>query len=84
MTGLRVGILLGQERTTYAEYADAVRRVEDLGVDTIWDWDHFYPPHEGNPRGAHFEGWTLLAAMAIGLFGLLSLAERKIVFWRTG
>ena len=31
-----------------------------------------------------FAAVVVLAAMAIGLFGLLSLAERKIVFWRTG
>jgi NitT/TauT family transport system permease protein/putative hydroxymethylpyrimidine transport system permease protein len=31
-----------------------------------------------------FAAVVVLAAMAIGLFGLLSLLERKIVFWRTG
>jgi probable F420-dependent oxidoreductase len=51
------------QHTTYQDYADAVRRVEDLGVDSIWDWDHFFPLY-GNPEGNHFEGWTLLSAMA--------------------
>jgi probable F420-dependent oxidoreductase len=51
------------QHTSYQDYADAVRRVEELGVDTIWDWDHFFPLY-GNPQGNHFEGWTLLAAMA--------------------
>src|SRR5690606_887946 len=36
----------------------------ELGVDTIWNWDHFYPL-SGEPDGAHFEGWTLLTAMAM-------------------
>ena len=31
-----------------------------------------------------FAAVVVLSAMAIGLFGLLSLLERKIVFWRTG
>lgn len=34
-----------------------------LGVDTIWNWDHFYPLY-GAADGKHFECWTLLAAMA--------------------
>jgi probable F420-dependent oxidoreductase len=34
-----------------------------MGVDTLWDWDHFFPPY-GDHVGDHFEGWTLLAAMA--------------------
>jgi ABC-type nitrate/sulfonate/bicarbonate transport system permease component len=31
-----------------------------------------------------FAAVVVLAAMAIGLFGLLALLERKVVFWRTG
>jgi probable F420-dependent oxidoreductase len=34
-----------------------------MGVDTLWTWDHFFPL-SGNPQGNHFEGWTLLTAMA--------------------
>jgi probable F420-dependent oxidoreductase len=60
---LRVGVQFHPQHTSYSSFADAVRRVEDLGVDTIWDWDHFFPLY-GNPQGNHFEGWTLLSAMA--------------------
>ncbi|HEX6110223.1 MAG TPA: LLM class flavin-dependent oxidoreductase, partial [Ktedonobacteraceae bacterium] len=60
---LRVGVQFHQQQTTYSSFADAVRRVEDMGVDTIWNWDHFFPLY-GDPRGNHFEGWTLLSAMA--------------------
>jgi alkanesulfonate monooxygenase SsuD/methylene tetrahydromethanopterin reductase-like flavin-dependent oxidoreductase (luciferase family) len=56
-------VQLRQQHTTYQSYADAVRRAEDLGVDTIWDWDHFFPL-TGDPQGSNFEGWTLLTAMA--------------------
>lgn len=60
---LRVGVQLHPQHATYQDYADAVRRVEDLGVDSIWNWDHFFPLY-GDPQGNHFEGWTLLTAMA--------------------
>jgi probable F420-dependent oxidoreductase len=42
---------------------DAWLRVEEMGADTLFDWDHFYPLY-GEPEGRHFECWTLLAAMA--------------------
>src|SRR6266700_3829629 len=60
---LRVGVQFHQQQTTYSSFADAVRRVEDMGVDTIWNWDHFFPLY-GDPQGNHFESWTLLSAMA--------------------
>lgn len=63
MPRMRIGVQLPPQHTTYVEYADAVRRVEDLGVDTIWNWDHFFPLH-GDRDGNHFEGWTMLTAMA--------------------
>jgi probable F420-dependent oxidoreductase len=44
-----------------------IRRVaseaEDLGVDVLFNWDHFYPLY-GEPEGKHFECWTMLAAWA--------------------
>ncbi len=64
MASIRVGVLLQPQHTTYASYIQAVRQVESIGVDTIWDWDHFFPPYAKRRRGRHFEGWTLLAAMA--------------------
>jgi probable F420-dependent oxidoreductase len=41
----------------------AWREAEELGVDTIFCWDHFYPLH-GEPDGKHFEGISTLAALA--------------------
>ena len=38
-------------------------KAEELGADVVFSWDHFYPL-SGEPYGKHFEGWTLLAAMA--------------------
>ena len=63
MRAIRVGVQLEPQLTTYASYAQAVRQAEALGVDSLWTWDHFFPLH-GDPDGNHFEGWTLLTAMA--------------------
>ena len=63
MPRVRIGIQLHPQHTSYSEFADQVRRVEELGADTIWNWDHFFPL-SGERDGLHFEGWTLLSAMA--------------------
>ena len=34
-----------------------------MGVDSLWTWDHFYPLY-GDPEASHFEGYSILAAMA--------------------
>src|SRR5579863_4857273 len=61
---IRVGVQLQPQHGTYQQFADAVRRADEMGVDTIFDWDHFFPLY-GDPQGNHFEGWTLLTAMAM-------------------
>ncbi len=60
---MRVGIQVQPQHTTYPDFAAAVQQAEELGADTIWNWDHFFPLY-GDPQGNHFEGWTLLSAMA--------------------
>ena len=42
---------------------DAVRRLEDMGVDILFNWDHFFPL-SGDPDGRHYESWTMLGAWA--------------------
>lgn len=67
MSKVRVGAQLHPQHCTWQEFCDAFEAVDALGVDTLWTWDHFYPLYDvpGSPhRGDHFEGWTLLAAMA--------------------
>jgi probable F420-dependent oxidoreductase len=59
----RIGVQLAPQHASIAQYRDAVLRAEDLGVDAVFNWDHFFPLTE--PRGAeHYEAWTLLAAIA--------------------
>ncbi len=62
-TPVRLGVQLHPQHVTYPQIRDAVRRLEDMGVDILFDWDHFFPL-SGDPDGLHFEGWTLLAAWA--------------------
>ncbi|WP_108717643.1 LLM class F420-dependent oxidoreductase [Miniimonas sp. S16] len=60
---VRIGVQLQPQHATYAQIRDAVLRAEDLGVDVVFNWDHFYPL-SGDPDGLHFECWTMLAAWA--------------------
>lgn len=60
---LRVGIQLHPQATTVDDLRGAWRAADEMGADSIWTWDHFYPLY-GDPDAAHFEGWTLLSVMA--------------------
>ncbi len=77
---IRVGVQLHPQHCTYSQLAQAATTADELGFNTLWTWDHFYPlygsegapmgealpPNAGDPkeRGDHFEGWTLLTAFA--------------------
>ncbi|BBX67425.1 LLM class F420-dependent oxidoreductase [Mycolicibacterium psychrotolerans] len=61
---VRIGVQLQpQHSPEYRHIRDAVRRCEDIGVDVAFNWDHFFPLY-GDPDGAHYECWTMLAAWA--------------------
>jgi probable F420-dependent oxidoreductase len=63
-TPIRIGVQLQpQHSPAYGHIRDAVRRCEDIGVDVVFNWDHFFPLY-GDPDGAHYECWTMLAAWA--------------------
>ena len=59
----RLGIQLQPQHATYGQIRDAVLRMEDLGVDVVFNWDHFFPL-SGDRDGLHFEAWTMLGAWA--------------------
>ncbi len=50
----KVGVTIHPQQCTISELRDAWRRADDLGVDSIWFWDHFYPLY-GDPDGNQFE-----------------------------
>jgi probable F420-dependent oxidoreductase len=63
MTRFKVGLQLHPQHTSVDALRAAWRAADQMGVDSLWVWDHFFPIY-GPPDGAHFEGWTLLSAMA--------------------
>jgi probable F420-dependent oxidoreductase len=60
---IRIGVQLQPQQADYAAIRRAVSEAEDLGVDIIFNWDHFFPLY-GDPAGKHFECWTMLGAWA--------------------
>ncbi|GAB3391240.1 hypothetical protein GCM10027568_16510 [Humibacter soli] len=60
---VRIGVQLAPQHADYQTLRDTVLRLEDLGVDVVFNWDHFFPL-SGDRDGLHFEGWTMLAAWA--------------------
>ena len=63
MTELRVGVVLRPQATTVEALRSAWVEADAMGADSIWGWDHFFPLF-GDLAAPHFEGWTLLSAMA--------------------
>jgi len=78
MTGsgplLKLGVQFHPQHTTVDALRQAWTAADQMGVDSIWVWDHFFPlygagepylwPPRGTPTGSHYESWSLLAAMA--------------------
>ena len=60
---IRVGVQIQPQHADFRQMRAAWRDAEDLGVDAIYTWDHFYPLY-GDPDGKHFEGATSLTALA--------------------
>ncbi len=64
MTDLKTGILLWSQASTWPDFVDAAKRVDQLGYDHLWTWDHIYAIF-GDPHQPIFEGWMTLAALAM-------------------
>lgn len=60
---MKIGVQIQPQATSVKAMRQAWRAADDLGVDSLWTWDHFYPLF-GDPEAEHFECYTLLAAMA--------------------
>ena len=57
----KLGVLLWNQATDWPAYEAAARRVDQLGYDSVWAWDHLYAIF-GDPYQPIFEGYTTLAA----------------------
>jgi alkanesulfonate monooxygenase SsuD/methylene tetrahydromethanopterin reductase-like flavin-dependent oxidoreductase (luciferase family) len=64
VTELKTGILLWSQAATWDEMTDAAKRVDQLGYDHLWTWDHLYAIF-GDPYQPIFEGWMALAGWAM-------------------
>jgi alkanesulfonate monooxygenase SsuD/methylene tetrahydromethanopterin reductase-like flavin-dependent oxidoreductase (luciferase family) len=64
MTDYRFGIMPWVQATTWPDLLEFGQRVDRLGYDSLWSWDHLYAIF-GDPHQPIFEGWSLLSAWAM-------------------
>ncbi len=64
MPNLKLGILLWSQASPWPDLLAAAQRVDELGYDHLWTWDHLYAIF-GDPYQPIFEGYTTLAAWAV-------------------
>ena len=57
----KLGVLLWSQATDWPSFEAAAKRVDQLGYDSLWTWDHLYAIF-GDPDQPIFEGYTTLAA----------------------
>ncbi len=60
---MRAGILLWNMTPDWPTFERAARRVDELGYDHVWTWDHLHAIF-GEPQQSVFDGWISLAAWA--------------------
>jgi len=63
ISNIELGVLLWSQATDWTSFERAARRVDELGYDSLWTWDHLYAIF-GDPYQPIFEGWMSLAAWA--------------------
>lgn len=63
MRPIRIAAQLHPQHGSWEGLRRAAIAADDLGYDIAYTWDHFSPLY-GEPDGAHFECWSLLAAWA--------------------
>lgn len=60
---LRLAFHIHPQHAEFDDLRRAAVEAEQIGVDIVYNWDHFYPLY-GEPDGMHFEAWTMLASLA--------------------
>jgi probable F420-dependent oxidoreductase len=63
MASIRVGVQVQPQHADFDGMRRAWQEAEELGVDSIFCWDHFFPLY-GDADGKHFEAISTLGAMA--------------------
>jgi F420-dependent oxidoreductase-like protein len=59
---IRFGVLTQTHHTSWEELRRTWHLLDDLGYDTAWTFDHFFPIF-GDPSGPCLEGWIALTAL---------------------
>ena len=60
---VKIGVQVRPQHVEFDAMRRAWREAEELGVDTIFTWDHFFPLN-GPPAGHHWEGMASMACLA--------------------
>jgi len=60
---VRIALQLQPQHMDYKTIRRTAAEAEEIGVDVLFNWDHFYPLY-GEPEGKHYECWTMLGAWA--------------------
>ena len=63
MSDVKLGALCWNQYADWPSLLEAGVRIDRLGYDSLWTWDHLYPI-VGSHEGPIFEGWLTLAAWA--------------------
>jgi len=61
MTRAEIGVYLPQMGFSYSDVLHRAQRCEELGIDSLWLYDHLYGP--GAPEYPSLEAWTLATAL---------------------
>jgi F420-dependent oxidoreductase-like protein len=60
---IRFGVQTPPQNVTWQELLDTWKLIDELGYDTAWTFDHFFPIFT-DPSGPCLEGWVALAGLA--------------------
>jgi alkanesulfonate monooxygenase SsuD/methylene tetrahydromethanopterin reductase-like flavin-dependent oxidoreductase (luciferase family) len=60
---MEFGVQLLPQDVTWSVWRDAWLRIDELGFDSNWSFDHVHAPR-GKPESDSFEGWVGMAALA--------------------
>jgi alkanesulfonate monooxygenase SsuD/methylene tetrahydromethanopterin reductase-like flavin-dependent oxidoreductase (luciferase family) len=63
VSDIKLGVLLWSQATDWPSFESAACRVDELGYEHLWAWDHLYAIF-GDPYQPIYEGWLTLGAWA--------------------
>ena len=75
----RIAVQVYPQHCAFADIRRAFLTAEELGADRVYTWDHFFPLF-GDSEGAHFECFTMLAALADATSTIPVRPPRRVQF----